>query len=163
MEVKQCSMISYNCSNFNGEKHTFIKNLLTDCDFLLLQETWKYQDELLEIIDRELNVDNVLFNINGNIKGMACSPMNPDEQLVGRPYGGCAILYKDTINCNIEELKCESSRLMAILLSWDSFKILLINVYMPTDSGVLNNEYTEVLNEICNMCITTIHSIIFPS
>ena len=24
---------------------------------------------------------------------------------------------------------------------------------MPTDSGVLNNEYTEVLNEICNICI----------
>ena len=106
--IKQCSMISYNCNNLNDDKHWFIKSLLADCDFLLLQETWKYQDKLLDIIDRELNTDNESFNITGNIKGLACSPMDPNVQLVGRPNGGCAILYKDTINCNIEEIKCES-------------------------------------------------------
>ena len=120
---------------------------------LLLQETWKYQDELLDIIDRELNTDNESFNITGNIKGLACSPMDPNVQLLGRPNGGCAILYKDTIKCNIEELKCKSSRIMAVLVSWDGFKILVINVYMPTDKGTLNNEFTEVLNDICNICI----------
>ena len=39
-----------------------------ECDFLLLQETWKYNEELLDIIDHKLNIDNDLHNIEGNIK-----------------------------------------------------------------------------------------------
>ena len=79
--------------------------------------------------------------------------MNPAEQLEGRPYGGCAILYKNTVQCKIEEIKCKSSRIVAILLIWENFTILLINVYMPCDTGSLNSEYTEILNEINEICI----------
>ena len=87
-------------------------------------------------------------------KCICISPMNPAIQLEGRPYGGCAILYDNKINCKITPIKCKSNRIIAILLSWENFNIMIINVYMPYDTGCFDKEfkdYNDILNEISSI------------
>ena len=66
---------TYNCKHFNEGKLAFIHNLFANSDILLLQE-------------------HCLFGRTfGQFCKIATSPMNEHEVLLGRPYGGCAILW----------------------------------------------------------------------
>ena len=85
---------------------------------------------------------------------IAVSGMNQNEVLVGRPYGGCAILYDDRMSCKSVVIACVSKRLCACILQWpNSVRILFINVYMPFDSGNAQSlhEFKDILQEVCDI------------
>ena len=68
---------SYNIKGFGADKYETVKDLLDKCDFLLLQETWKYEQSFIDIINNEF-------------PGYDCvvkSSMNEHIPLIGRPSG----------------------------------------------------------------------------
>ena len=57
----------------------------------------------------------------------------PDKILLGRPYGGMAILYRKNLADRISIIDCNDSRLTAVKLFTQIGPVLILNVYMPTN------------------------------
>ena len=132
-----------------------VRDLLNYCDFLLVQEIWKYDQIFIETVKKEF-------------PGYECvvrSPNNEANESIGKLSGGVGIIFNSNIDCTVEEIKCVSSRLCALKLVIDKLDILLINVYMPCDTGIINGELTEYndvvteLNQLI-MCSCSQHVII---
>ena len=146
---------SFNCKYFNGTlKKNFCKELLDNSDFLLIQEHWLYEDNFHKFDE----IDN-----NINICKSGKSAMDSSLIRVGRPHGGCIILWRDSIKDNIHPISTISNKLNCIKVSSDDgFEYLLFNVYMPTDDRLSNNnhntnnanfnEFQDVLAEISVIC-----------
>ena len=85
--------------------------------------------------------------------GMAITGKNSmDERIAreGRPYGGCAILWKLSLESAVKELKCNYVRLCGIMIKINC-EIMCLNVYVPCDGWSEHGkfaEYMEVLSEI---------------
>ena len=67
--------------------------------------------------------------------------------LVGRPFGGTAILYRKSLTSIIKIVNTSSWRITALLLHSQAGPVLCCNVYMPTDYGT-----TYCLDEYIDMC-----------
>ena len=147
---------SYNCKIFKGElKKNMCGELLEKCDFLLIQEHWLYEENFNRF-------DSIYDNVNISIEGK--SAMDPSIIRIGRPHGGCAILWKSDISYNIFPIKTISNKLNCINVKIDNdVNFLLFNVYMPTDTRHIGNsqgndhtnygnsnfhEYQDILAEI---------------
>src|SRR5260221_1879449 len=84
------SISSYNCRGFNSSKRDYIHNtLLPSCDLLMLQEHWLSEAQLSVLSDVDRNF------LHTGVSGFDCS-----EILSGRPYGGCAILWRVDVLAN---------------------------------------------------------------
>ena len=69
--------------------------------------------------------------------------------LLGRPYGGCAILWNSLLLANVCPLVINCRRVCAIRASFDTYKVLFINVYMPYEDRVKNDaEFFDILSVI---------------
>ena len=144
---------SYNCRGHGKDRIEYIKNLMSDCDFLFLQEHW-YLDENISQLESQLD-------------GMNCygvSGVEKNELLYGRPYGGCAFIYPKTLKCTLKPLPSSSKRICACMLNLtNDNNFLLINVYMPCDSRGANDiVYNDVLSEISELiaCHSTVNQVI---
>ena len=76
--------------------------------------------------------------------------MDSSNLLVGRPFGGCAIMYRKSLLACVKSIPTDSKRFCAVrLIDSNNSTILLINVYMPTDYGtsVSNVEFISCLSE----------------
>ena len=70
-------------------------------------------------------------------------------RLVGRPYGGCSILYRKSLSTCITPLDSCSSRFCGIKIHDSSgLSLLLVSVYMPSEIGSSLNEYLSTLGEL---------------
>ena len=102
--------ISYNVKSFGPDKYDTVRDLLKCCDFLLIQEIWKYDCIFRETIKKEF-------------PGYECivrSPNDEAKESLGRLSGGVGIIYKNNIECKVEEIKCMSKRLCALKLMIDN-------------------------------------------
>ncbi|ELT92831.1 hypothetical protein CAPTEDRAFT_212113 [Capitella teleta] len=59
-----------------------------ECNILLVQETWLHDWELNKLIDDDA------------ISILGVSGMDPQQLLVGRPHGGCAVLFHSSVYTN---------------------------------------------------------------
>ena len=84
MALKICT---YNCKGFNISKVKHFKHLLSECDILLVQETWALKDQVGRL-NRHFDDYNT-YGVSG---------INEDVLLKGRPYGGVSFLYKKSIS-----------------------------------------------------------------
>jgi len=66
-----------------------------------------------------------------NLAFTGISGFDNSNVLAGRPYGGCAIIWQSTLIPSVCPLIVDSRRLCAPRVSFDSFKLPLVNVYMP--------------------------------
>ena len=137
------SVISYNCKHFNSNnvfKIDFIENLMLNVDFMFLQEHWLYKSQF-----------DKLQSICNGVNVIATSSMDESAPRAGRPYGGCAILWKQNLVCKYSEITCGNPRLCALRVEIDNCVFILINCYMPCDSQSQDGShelYIELLNEI---------------
>jgi len=69
------------------------------------------------------------------------------DLLVGRPYGGTAILYKKAFAASIKIVNTNELRLCVIEMLTSDGPLLLISAYMPTYTG--DNECVESYIDIC--------------
>lgn len=132
------SIVSYNARGFHSSQ-SYVNELLNDCDILCLQEHW--------LLDQHIHN----MNIRDDFTVMGVSGMDPERCLLGRPYGGCAIFYRQDLTSKISICQVSSRRFCAIRLKMcDSETLLLVCVYLPYDTGLtsVNQEYIETLGEL---------------
>ena len=139
----QLSIATYNSHGHAPDKLAYINKLSQKFDFILIQEHWLMESQL-----------NLFQNTINNIRAHGVSGMNSQELLVGRPYGGVAILWRNAIMTKVVPLSTTSHRVCAVKVSLDFGDILICNVYMPCDNNndKDKNEFQSVLSEISNFC-----------
>lgn len=139
------SIVSYNSQSLGAGRVEYISELVTKHDFTFLQEHWLLNAQIPSI---ESKIPNV--SVHG-VSGM------PDAELLhGRPYGGCAILWKKSLSCKVSPvLNSSCKRYCAVKVELDDHVLLLVNVYMPCDSGTHSDarEYADVLESISGTCL----------
>jgi exonuclease III len=133
---------TYNSNGLGSGRKEYIRELFRNCNFLLLQEHWLFHEQL-----HKLRGD---IGNNVNIHGV--SGMESDSLLLGRPHGGVAIAWYASGEASVTPVQWKSKRVCAVTIRSEPTEdyILLINVYMPTDSGGRENlrEFNSVLQEI---------------
>jgi len=83
------------------------------------------------------------------------SGFDNSDVLAGRPYGGCAILWRSDLMANVTRLTVDSKRLCAVHISTDKWKLLIVNVYMPYENDdESNDEFVQLLSLIENLIYT---------
>ena len=120
---------SYNCRGFNSVKKQYVMSLLNICDFLLVQEHWLCDEQI-----------SSLSSLSSDFLSCGVSGFSSDQILDGRPYGGCAIFWRKELSADVCVLDTGSRRICAVRCTFDSFKLLVINVYMPYEDGDYNTE-----------------------
>ena len=130
---------SYNCRSIK-KSILDVQNICMISDIVFLQEHWLPTQEL-----------DYLNNVSTSFCSISSSPVDLSEGiLVGRPYGGLAILFKKSLASNIKVIESTSKRLLMVeIVNNDSSKILLVNCYLPYDNGIDSFElYINLLYEI---------------
>ena len=80
------SINSHNCGHASNFKLPLFNDLLEGCDFLLLQEHMLFKSKL------------IWFNsISSDVGVHGVSALDESKPLVGRPYGGVAILWRKSL------------------------------------------------------------------
>ncbi len=110
--------VSYNCRGWNSGS-ILVSDLLKSCDICFLQEHWLLHEHLFNL------------NINSEFLSHGVSGMDSSEILVGRPYGGCAILYKKSLCSNISMVPCNARRFCAVKFTSSSGCIVLFHLCLP--------------------------------
>ena len=133
---------SYNCRGFNCSKIQFLQQVMNNLDILFIQEHWLNESRFTEF-----------SNISKEFSFSAVCGMDNKEILKGRPYGGCAILWRSNLTGKIELIESSSRRLCAVKYQTPSFNLLLINVYLPYECDENSDEFFDQL-----VCIETLIS-----
>jgi len=123
------SKVSLQVASFNcrSVKNSFIelKELCNRCDFVFLQEHWLLPFEL-----------SLLNDIHVEFLGTGQSSVDLSEGvLIGRPYGGTAILYKKSFSHYVQHIETFDPRLTAVKFDTNIGPILFVCAYMPNDVG----------------------------
>ena len=138
--ARNLTFCTYNCRGHRPDRIEYIKKLLHTCDILFLQEHWLFTPNIVSFA-----------NSVGGVNIHATSGMNESELLMGRPYGGCAILWKKSLNCIFAPVESGNKRIVAGVLSVQNVRILLCNAYMPCDGNYndpLSQTFDNVLSDI---------------
>lgn len=141
------TLCSYNSQGLGDGRIEYIDKLCENHDIVLVQETWLLKDNLSSISDK----------VN-NMCGHGVSAVDDATLLVGRPHGGCSILWKRSLILQATPvINIESKRLCAVIFRLPSgISLLVVNVYMPCDSIVANiAEYRKILDEISSIALST--------
>ena len=142
--ISSLRICSYNSRGHRADRLDYIKDLMTTCDMLCVQEHWLLQEDLHKLDHNDCNV--LMLGVSG---------MDSSMMRQGRPFGGCAMLYKRSWNCSISAVTCSNNRICACVLSLPSnVKCIIINVYMPCDQVDNVAIYHEVLNDIESLIAT---------
>jgi exonuclease III len=140
MAVNKLSIVSYNAQGLGAGRLEYIKDLCNENYFICIQEHW--------LLPTNTHAFNVAFPaINSHV----ITGMQGHELITGRPYGGCAILWKKNIQCIIEPVTCTSNRLCLLLATLNNMKIAICSLYMPCDNSD-DITYNDILNEIIEKC-----------
>ena len=100
-----------------------VQSLCNDHDIVCLQEHWLLPNEL-----------NLLSNIHPEFMSTGISAVDVSRNiLVGRPFGGTAILYRKDLLEHVNILSSTDPRITAIQLQLAIGPVLFVSVYMPTD------------------------------
>ena len=75
----------------------------------------------------------------------AVSAMDESIHRVGCPFGGCAIVWRASINGQITKIDSDCNRLCAIMYTCNNTSILLVNCYMPCDNSTDDTEYIDLI------------------
>lgn len=128
---------TYNCQsakrNFGG-----IQKLCNESDVVIIQEHWLFPSEL-----------SCLNNIHNDFVSFGISSMNPSNDLiVGRPYGGVAVLWKNNLSPFVRPVTYDDDRIIGLEYSCCGVKLLLLGVYLPYDTRNNFDQYVYYLAKL---------------
>ena len=69
----------------------------------------------------------------------------------GRPYGGVAVMWHDSMSKHIWPIECDSRRVCAIKGSMNGMNTIVVSVYMPCDNQLMqecNREFSDTIDMI---------------
>jgi len=132
------TLVTYNSRGFNTKKQQFVKSLLARCSVLFLQEHWLSDGQL-----------PMLGNLDTNFAHIGISGFGNTNILSGRPYGGCAILWRSDLSAQVQVLDTKSARVCAVRFVTNICRLLLICVYMPYEGGeAMTDDFADQLASI---------------
>jgi hypothetical protein len=97
---------------------------------------------------------------SSKITGISChgvSAMDSYILLSGRPHGGCSILWRSSLACDVSPIDTGSKQVCAVIVKTADICMLICNVYMPTDTKHCNVNllnFDETL-ESCRLLATS--------
>ena len=106
--------------------------LLDSFDVIVLQEHWLSQSELSKLCFSGF-VTTAILGFDNSVL------------LRGRPFGGCAILYRQCLVSSIKQIRTCSSCFCAVNINFRACCCLFVNIYLPTD--YCTNASTELLKD----------------
>ena len=137
LQHSNISLCTYNCRSYKNSTDE-INELCEQYDFVLLQEHWLLPNEL-----------SLLSQLNCKFVAVAHSSVEIDKDiLVGRPYGGTAIMYNKCLASSVTSIETHEPRLTAVTLSTNVGPKLIVCAYMPTDTG--DGECIEEFISVCS-------------
>ena len=137
MTAQTLKICSYNCGGLKREL-PHVNQLCTSHDIILLQETWMYRQDLPQL-------NSVHKDFLG--AGVTCVDLS-DGPVLGRPYGGLAVLWRRSLASAVRVLNVNCTRIMAVAVDTRDSPILIINVYMPCDAPDNIHEFGDVLGMV---------------
>ena len=136
--IKVCS---YNSHGLGAGRKDYIKKLCSLNDFVLLQEHWLLESQL-SAFEQDI----------GDISSHCVSGMDSYNLLSGRPFGGCAVLWKRELSCEVVPIDIQSRRVSAVSITINSSTFLLCSVYMPCNNhSDYEHTYQEVLQDLSTL------------
>lgn len=129
------TLVSFNCRSVKRSVD-HIRQLCHTSDIIALQETWLLPSDLHFLSDIDPDYGYVGTSAVDTSTGM----------LVGRPYGGVAILWKKSVLQNVSIVQCDNARVCAIKVELGQKSFLVFSIYMPTDCVVNLPEFTDCLS-----------------
>ena len=125
---------SFNCRGWNSGS-LFLRDVIDSFDLLLIQEHWLHQNHL-----------SIINEISSNFCSTSVSSMDPCSLLVGRPFGGCSIIYRKSLLSSVSPIATGSN--LSVL--WSLGTLVLSHtwlcVYMP--AFVDSSSHLEYLNTL---------------
>ena len=128
MSNSDIRVVSYNCRGWKSGS-PFVDSFLNKFDVCFIQEHWLLNEQLSAL------------DFNSDFCSVGVSGMTSSDLIVGRPYGGCGILFRKSLLPVITRLKSNSTRFCTIS---NSFVTLILCVYLLFS----NDLYLETLSEI---------------
>ena len=116
-------VVSFNCRGLKLAADS-ISDLFKEVYTLAVQEHWLLPTELANSA-----------SINKDALYSAVSSMEIDKIVLGRPFGGVAILWHTRFYQPVSTIQTASERMSPIRIATDLETILIISVYMPVDYG----------------------------
>ena len=147
MTTLDLNIASFNTNGSGPGKLEYASRTAKDLDFLFIQEHWLHSEQISSI--QKTFPDMCIHGVSG---------MDESELLQGRPYGGLAILWKQSLTAQVCPVTTSSRRLCAVSVKNDDFHVLLCNVYMPCDTEFDRDnlyQYECVLEEISQLAVAT--------
>ena len=96
------------CRGINISKIKQFESLLSQCQILLIQETWALKDQV-----GRLNQYFPDYNTYG------ISSINDNILLAGRPHGGLSFIFKKSLSSNIKWLEMNNNIVCCIWINTD--------------------------------------------
>jgi exonuclease III len=109
-------------------------------DILFLQEHWLSESQM-----QQLN------NIHHDFMCISVSGFNNEAVLSGRPFGGCAIFWRKSLNARFKHVACDSRRIIALSMEFSGSTILLVNEYMPYENMSIVDLTDEFVSQLVNL------------
>ncbi len=145
------TITSYNSNGLGAGRPEYIERILTETDILLLQEHWLHNTQCNSF-------QSFIGGKNCGYSSLLKSGMPEGIVSTGRPYGGCGIIWKDSINAVVTPVNTVSDRLCCAIFQFDNVKILIICVYMPCDCPESDTDnmktFDDTLDTISEQCTT---------
>ena len=140
LTIMALTLSSYNIHGVNDTKWEYLNRIVADNDFVMLQETWLHDSQSHVVSD---NLNGVCIS---HVSGMDSSTLT-----AGRPHGGCAIIWKNPMVCNVHPVSCDNKRLCMVNVVLPGYSLLLCTIYMPCDTTYDESNiivYNGVLRDI---------------
>ena len=137
MDYNTTNFMSYNSTGLDSVKCNWIRDLIKTCDIdcFQLQEHFKITKTLDSFFRREFP-ENESFVMPG---------YREPFQDAGRARGGLAQLCNKTLDIKKEKIPTKHWRLQAQILHFNSYKLIWLNCYFPTDPQTLQFDDEELL------------------
>lgn len=135
--VPSNSFVTFNCKSVKRSVEG-IRQLCKTADLIALQETWLLPHDLPYLA----SIDAV-FGSTGTSAVDTTAGM-----LVGRPYGGVALLWRKSVFPCVAIIPCSSARICAIKIDLNNQKFIVCSVYMPVDCSENLSDFTNCLGHL---------------
>ena len=128
---------SYNCKSFKRNVNG-IARLCNISDIVFVQEHWLFPSDL-----------PLLNNVHQEFMSFGISSIDPsDGLLLGRPYGGVAVLWRNSLAPFVKPLSFDDDRIIGLECLLNGLKILLLGVYLPYDNKHNFDQYVYYLAKL---------------
>ena len=128
---------SYNCKSFKRNIGG-VARLCEVSDVVFLQEHWLFPSDI-----------SLLNNVHSDYLSYGISSIDPsDGLLLGRPFGGVAVLWRNSLAPHVKPISYDDDRLVGLECIIGERKMLFLGVYLPYDTKQNFDQYVHYLAKL---------------